>query len=73
MICYSYLDRIKFKRNYLMLFIDNSSIEIIKYTQEVLNYSAVFMIPLGAIFVYRNVLQGLGDSFVPMMSCVYEQ
>ena len=55
-----------------MLFIDNPSSEIIRYTQEVLNYSAIFMIPLGAIFVYRNVLQGMGESFVPMMGGIYE-
>ena len=35
-------------------------------------YSAIFFIPLGLIFVYRNVLQGMGESFVPMMAGVYE-
>ena len=30
------------------------------------------MIFLGFIFVYRNVLQGMGESFVPMMAGVYE-
>ena len=30
------------------------------------------MIFLGFIFVYRNVLQGMGESFVPMMAGIYE-
>lgn len=55
-----------------MLFIDNPTPEIFKYAQEVFNYSAIFFIPLGFIFVYRNVLQGMGESFVPMMAGVYE-
>ena len=57
---------------FVMLFIDNPTPEIFKYAQEVFNYSAVFFIPLGFIFVYRNVLQGMGESFVPMMAGVYE-
>lgn len=61
-----------FSKYFVMLFIENPSAEIIGYTQEVLNYSAVFMIFLGFIFVYRNVLQGMGESFVPMMAGFYE-
>lgn len=61
-----------FGKYFVMLFIENPSAEIIGYTQEVLNYAAVFMIFLGFIFVYRNVLQGMGESFVPMMAGVYE-
>ena len=57
---------------FVMLFIDNPTPEIFKYAQEVFNYSAIFFIPLGFIFVYRNVLQGMGESFVPMMAGVYE-
>ena len=57
---------------FVMLFIDNPTPEIFKYAQEVFNYSAVFFILLGFIFVYRNVLQGMGESFVPMMAGVYE-
>ena len=57
---------------FVMLFIDNPTPEIFKYAQEVFNYSAIFFIPLGFIFVYRNVLQGMGESFVPMMAGVAE-
>ena len=31
-----------------------------------------FFFPLGSIFIYRNVLQGLGNGFVPMLGGVFE-
>lgn len=34
--------------------------------------SALFYIPLGLIFVFRNVLQGAGYGFLPMMGGVVE-
>ena len=61
-----------FGKYFVMLFVENPTSEMIGYTQEVLNYAAAFMIFLGAIFVYRNVLQGMGESFMPMMAGVYE-
>ena len=57
---------------FVTLFMENPTPEIFKYAQLVFNYSAVFFIPLGFIFVYRNVLQGMGESFVPMMAGVDE-
>ncbi|UPA29665.1 MATE family efflux transporter [Terrisporobacter glycolicus] len=57
---------------FVTLFIENPTPEIFSYAQQVFNYSAVFFIPLGFIFVYRNVLQGMGESFVPMMAGFYE-
>ena len=57
---------------FVMMFISNPDAEILKYAQEVLNISAIFFIPLGLIFIYRNALQGMGESFVPMMAGVYE-
>ena len=57
---------------FVILFIENPTQEIFDYTQQVLNYAAVFFIPLGFIFVYRNALQGMGESFVPMMGGVCE-
>lgn len=59
-------------RYFVGLFIENPSEEILSYAQQVFNYSAYFFIPLGLIFVYRNALQGIGESFVPMMAGVYE-
>ena len=55
-----------------MMFVSNPDAEILSYAQQVLNISAIFFIPLGLIFVYRNALQGIGDSFIPMMAGVYE-
>lgn len=57
---------------FVMMFITNPDAEILKYAQQVLDISAIFFIPLGLIFIYRNALQGIGDSFVPMMAGVYE-
>ena len=57
---------------FVMMFISNPDAEILKYAQQVLDISAIFFIPLGLIFIYRNALQGIGDSFVPMMAGVYE-
>lgn len=54
------------------LFIENPDATILAYAQECLNYSAIFFIPLGLIFIYRNALQGMGESFVPMMAGAYE-
>ena len=57
---------------FVMMFIENPTTEILASAQEVLNYAAIFFIPLGLIFIYRNALQGIGDSFVPMMAGAYE-
>ena len=57
---------------FVNLFIENPSIEILNYTQECLNYAGIFFIPLGLLILYRNALQGMGESFVPMMAGVYE-
>ena len=54
------------------LFIENPDASILAYAQECLNYSAIFFIPLGLIFIYRNALQGMGESFVPMMAGAFE-
>ena len=57
---------------FVMMCVSNPDAEILSYAQQVLNISAIFFIPLGLIFVYRNALQGIGDSFIPMMAGVYE-
>ncbi|TGY42798.1 MATE family efflux transporter [Clostridium sartagoforme] len=54
------------------LFINNPDSTILAYAQECLNYAAIFFIPLGLIFIYRNALQGMGESFVPMMAGAFE-
>ena len=57
---------------FVMIFVSNPDAEILSYAQQVLNISAIFFIPLGLIFDYRSALQGIGDSFIPMMAGVYE-
>ena len=59
-------------RFFVGLFINNPDAAILAYAQECLNYAAIFFIPLGLIFIYRNALQGMGESFVPMMAGAYE-
>ena len=56
----------------LKLFIDNPDAQILAYSKQVLDISGIFFIPLGLIFIYRNALQGIGESFVPMMAGVAE-
>lgn len=53
-------------------FLENPSPEVISYSTQVLNYAGIFFIPLGLIFVYRNALQAMGQSFIPMMAGVFE-
>lgn len=57
---------------FVTLFIENPDKTILAYAQECFVYSAMFFIPLGLIFIYRNALQGMGESFIPMMAGVYE-
>ena len=57
---------------FMSLFIENPSDEILGYGQLVFNYSAYFFVPLGSIFIFRNALQGMGESFIPMMAGVFE-
>lgn len=56
----------------VMMFISNPDKEVLMYAQKVLNISAYFFLPLSLIFIYRNALQGIGESFIPMMAGVYE-
>ena len=57
---------------FVSLFIENPDATILAYAQECLNYAAMFFIPLGLIFIYRNALQGMGESLVPMLAGAYE-
>ncbi|OON95482.1 MAG: MATE family efflux transporter [Epulopiscium sp. Nele67-Bin005] len=54
------------------MFLENPRDEIFVYSQEVLLYAAIFYVPLGQIFVYRNALQAMGQSFMPMMAGFFE-
>ncbi len=62
-----------FSRPLVGIFIDTGKEALA--TQQAQNYiymtSALFVV-LGLLFVYRNVLQGIGRSFIPMMAGVVE-
>ena len=45
-----------------------NDLDVIYYARHYLNTVSIFYIPLGLIFIYRNTLQGVGESFVPMMA-----
>ena len=63
---------ILFGTQFVKLFIENPDASIISASKQVLDISGIFFIPLGLIFIYRNALQGIGESFVPMMAGVAE-
>lgn len=54
------------------MFISGNDLEVIETAKHYLNTVSIFYIPLGLIFIYRNTLQGIGESFVPMMAGVAE-
>lgn len=57
------------------LFIDmseTSSLECLISAKQYLWYTAPFYPPLFLIFIYRNVLQSMGKTFMPLMAGVFE-
>lgn len=50
------------------LFLDNPDPEVLNLSVTFLNIVSIFFIPLGLIFIYRNTLQGIGESFIPMVA-----
>lgn len=54
------------------LFIDGSQQEVVDTSMIYLRICAMFFPFLNVIFVYRNMLQGVGKSFMPLMAGVFE-
>ena len=57
------------------LFVDSQSsgyADVIKYSREYLTVTAIFYPPLFLIFIYRNVLQSIGKTFMPLMGGFFE-
>lgn len=54
------------------LFVSGDISQLLPYVREFLWICGFFYIPLGMIFIYRNILQGAGYSFAPMMGGVVE-
>lgn len=54
------------------LFIDGNQPEVMEAAMQYLHISALFMPFLNLIFVYRNMLQGVGRSLMPLLAGVFE-
>lgn len=61
-----------FGKNIVSWFIANPSEEILEYASSYLNFISYFYLFLAILFLFRNVLQGMGSGFVPMMCGVAE-
>ncbi|MBU5454854.1 MATE family efflux transporter [Caproiciproducens sp. MSJ-32] len=53
---------------FIKMFVSANDVEVIETAKHYLDTVSFFYIPLGLIFIFRNTLQGIGDSFVPMMA-----
>ena len=54
------------------MFVSENVSEVLGYATIYMKISGAFYIPLGMIFIFRNILQGCGFSFVPMLGGVVE-
>ncbi len=61
-----------FGRPLTSLFVDGNKIAVFESAQTYLTVIAIFLPVLNMLFVYRNVLQGIGRSFMPFMAGVFE-
>lgn len=53
-------------------FIGTASEHVINVAHQYLLISTIFYFFLGQIFIYRNALQGMGETFFPFMACLFE-
>ena len=63
---------ILFGETFINIFISSENSDVISTAKLYLNTVSFFFIPLSLIFVYRNTLQGMGYTLVPMMAGFYE-
>ncbi len=56
----------------ISLFVNENVSQVLGYATTYMQICGAFFFPLGLIFVYRNLLQGCGFSFVAMMAGVVE-
>ena len=54
------------------IFVDEANIETIQAAHTYLKVIAVFYFALAVLFVFRNILQGIGKSYVSMIAGVSE-
>lgn len=58
--------------SFTALFVSGGSSEVYEYSQLYLTTIAIFYPTLCILYIFRNALQGMGESFVPMMGGVAE-
>ena len=63
---------ILFGESIIKIFVSNPDSQVLAYARQYLTIEAFFLIPLSLIFIYRNTLQGMGHTFMPMMAGVCE-
>ncbi|GAA0711217.1 MATE family efflux transporter [Paraclostridium ghonii] len=61
-----------FGEQFVKLFVSDSDPSVITYSMKYLTTVSFFFIPLSLIFIYRNALQGMGYTLVPMLAGVCE-
>ncbi len=62
-----------FAGNYLvMAFVGESSREIVSLSQVMLTINGICYVFLAILFIFRNTIQGLGNSFIPTLSGILE-
>ena len=54
------------------IFLKEGNDNIIKIAKDYLNISTMFYLFLGQIFIFRNALQGMGRTKIPLLACVVE-
>lgn len=57
---------------FMRLFCENPSEEMLSYGMKFLHIVSFFFLPLAILFVFRNVLQGIGRGLVPLLAGVAE-
>ncbi len=58
--------------SWIVIFAEDPTGELVDISRQIFRICTWFYIPLGLIFVYRNVLQGIGNGLVPMLGGVFE-
>ncbi len=58
--------------NFIDIFLKEDNAEIIQIGHDYLNISTMFYIFLGQIFIFRNTLQGMGRTIIPLIACIAE-
>lgn len=57
---------------FVRLFVGGNEPEVMAYAREYMTVNSLFYAVLGLLFIFRNTLQGMGVSFIPMMAGVAE-